>query len=65
MLLVQTQESLERRRRDSEDRSGMIMMGDRSGRWPASRGTSRYDFEERYDGITEKDEFDFEIEFPM
>jgi hypothetical protein len=43
----------------------MIMMGDRSGRWPASRGTSRYDFEERYDGITEKDEFDFEIEFPM
>ena len=65
ILIVQTQESLERRRRDSEDRSGMIIMGDHSGRWPASRGTARYDFEEVNEGITEQEEFDFDIEFPM
>ena len=43
----------------------MVIMGDRSGRWPASRGTARYDFEEVNDGITEQEEFHFDIEFPM
>jgi hypothetical protein len=40
------------------------MMGER-GRWPARRGTARYDFEEVYKGITEREELDFDIEFSM
>jgi hypothetical protein len=63
MLLVRSQESLERRRRDEEERHGMVSMT-MSGRgwWPVQRGEVRYDFEE--DGQVGKEEYDFEIEFP-
>lgn len=63
MLLVRSQESLERRRANEEDGYGMISMSSRGGRWPVQRGSVRYDFEE--DGKVGKEEYDFEIEFPM
>jgi hypothetical protein len=62
MLLVRSQESLERRKRDEEDRHDMFSMSS-GGRWPVQRGSVRYDFEE--DGQVGKEEYDFEIEFPM
>jgi len=64
MLLVRSQESLERRKRDEEDRHEIISMSmSGRGRWPVQRGSVRYDFEE--DGKVGKAEYDFEIEFPM
>jgi hypothetical protein len=64
MLLVQSQESLERRKRDEENRHEMFSMSmSGRGRWPVQRGSVRYDFEE--DGQVGKEEYDFEVEFPM
>jgi len=65
MLLVRSPESLERRKKEEEERYGMVSMSMNSngGRWPVQRGSVRYDFEE--DGQVGKDEYDFEIEFPM
>jgi hypothetical protein len=62
MLLVQSQESLERRRRDEAGRYETFSMSS-GGRWPVQRGSVRYDFEE--DGQVGKEEYDFEVEFPM
>ena len=62
MLLIQSQESLERRRKDSEDSFGMVSMRG-SGRWPVSRGSVRYDFEEVEQ--MGKEEYEFDIEFPV
>ena len=64
MLLVQSQESLERSRRDRENTHGMVSMSS-GGRWPVQRGSVRYDFEEVYEEVGDKEEYDFEIEFPM
>ena len=64
MLLVQSQESLERWKRNEEERYEVTMsMSGNGGRWPVQRGTVRYDFEEAEQ--VGKEEYDFEIEFPM
>jgi len=63
MLLVRSPESLERRKTEDEERYGMVSMRSSGGRWPVQRGSVRYDFEE--DGQVGKEEYDFEIEFPM
>jgi len=65
MLLVRTQESLERFRKDMDNTHGYISMSGSGGRWPVQRGQVRYDFEEVYGQMGDKEEFDFEIEFPM
>jgi hypothetical protein len=63
MLLVRSQESLERRKRNEEERHGMVSYSSSGGRWPVQRGSVRYDFEEV--GEVGKEEYDFEVEFPM
>jgi hypothetical protein len=64
MLLLTSQETLERRR--TEDNTyGSVTTSGYSGRWPVQRGEIRYDFEEIYGKVGDREEYDFEIEFPM
>jgi hypothetical protein len=65
MLLVRSHESLERRRKDEENNYGMVSMSGSGGRWPVQRGSVRYDFEEIYGEVGDKEEHDFEVEFTM
>lgn len=48
-----------------ENTHGYVSMSGSRGRWPVQRGQVRYDFEEVYGEMGGKEEFDFEIEFPM
>jgi len=63
MLLVRSQESLERQRQEA-NQYGMVSMSG-SGRWPVQRGEVRYDFEEVHGKVGDKEEYEFEVEFPM
>jgi hypothetical protein len=64
MLLIQSPESLERRRKESGS-SGFMSWSSDDGRLPAMPGTVRYDFEEIYEKVGDREEYDFEIELPM
>jgi hypothetical protein len=63
MLSVRSERSLERQRADSESTGGSWSSS--NGRWPVSEGTVRYDFEEVYETLGDREEYDLEVEFPM